>query len=346
MPSDRCALGSVRPFDYLLQSGAGHYVLQAAANDRCVLDAVEVALVGARAAVEALEYAPEAVYARLQVLVVVEGDPHHSINAQGIQVAAFQGGKDVIVLSEYVVYDGTDVWHLLLFEHKDVGSRDDLECLVLIIVAPAGVGLYHLEKLRELRVVPLPHSPPSADRSPEFYSCHNLRRHRIGHENLFTKSLSRPLKRRGQADRFITREWQRRRSNGNSESGHGGGTRRHCGVIRHLPLRRRRHTGRSSTDGHDHHRRFGDTQVLYGDRLGPSSRNAEEATLAARATESRRFRWHYARTSRPQGQLRWQDAGRPRLVFAPTDTQPAFDPHKGAPGRRGGVRDLHGRCVG
>src|SRR5215204_7624314 len=167
MPSDRCALGAVRPFDYFLKSGAGHYVLQAADNDRCVLDEVEVALVGARAAVEALQYAPEAVYAPLHVLLVVEGDPHHGVNAQGIQVAAFQGGEHVVVLPEDVVYNGTDVWHLFLLEHKDVGSSDDLECLVLIIVAPSGVGLYHLEKLRKLRVVPLLHSLPSADRSIE-----------------------------------------------------------------------------------------------------------------------------------------------------------------------------------
>src|SRR5215211_6556109 len=144
MPSDRRALGAICPFDYLLQSGAGHYVLQAADNDRCVLDEVEVALVGARAAVEALQYAPEAVYAPLNVLLVVEGDPHHGVNAQGIQVTAFQSGEDVIVLSEDVVYDRTDVWHLLLLEHKDVGSRDDLERLVL-----------------------LHHSPPSSDRSIE-----------------------------------------------------------------------------------------------------------------------------------------------------------------------------------
>ena len=49
-----------------------------------------------------------------------------------------------------------------------------------------------------------------------------------------------------------------------------------------------------------------------------------------RGQQKRRFRRHHAGTSRPQGQFRWQDAGRPRLVFAPAGTQPAFDPHKGA----------------
>jgi hypothetical protein len=160
------------------------------------------------------------------------------------------------------------------------------------------------------------------------------------------KSLSRPLKGRGQADRFITRECQKRRSSSKPAPGNVSGARRYGGVFRHLPLRRRRHAARGRTDGHDHHRRVGDPQVLPGDRLWSRSRDADEAALAARATESRRFRRHHARTSRSQEQLRWQDAGRPRLVQAPAGTQPAFDSCKGARGRRGSVRDLHGRRVG
>ena len=48
--------------------------------------------------------------------------------------------------------------------------------------------------------------------------------------------------------------------------------------------------------------------------------------------------------------LRDNFVGRMRAALdwfsTPADTQPAFDPHKGLPGRRRGVRDLHGRRVG
>src|SRR5918994_42782 len=65
--SDLGALGSVRPFDDLLEGRTGHYVLQATDHDRCVLDEVGVALVGARAAVGGLQEASETGYSPLPI---------------------------------------------------------------------------------------------------------------------------------------------------------------------------------------------------------------------------------------------------------------------------------------
>src|SRR5215212_8840124 len=107
---------------------------------------------------EAFEDASQTVETPFHVLVPVERDPHHGVDAQRVEVAAFQGGKDVVVLLQDAVDYGARVRHLFLLEHKDVGSGDDLERLVLMKVAPPGVGHYHVEELREFRVVGLRHA--------------------------------------------------------------------------------------------------------------------------------------------------------------------------------------------
>src|SRR5215217_1384270 len=68
------------PLDDLLEGGPGDDVLEAADHDCSVFDVVDVVLVGTRAAVHALQDAPETVYAPLHVLVLVEGDPHHGVH--------------------------------------------------------------------------------------------------------------------------------------------------------------------------------------------------------------------------------------------------------------------------
>src|SRR5215212_794585 len=140
-------LPSVGAFDDLFEGCAGDDAFEAADHDRRVLDEVGVALVGAGATMEAFEDASQAVDTPFHVLVPVERDPHHGVDAQRVEVAAFQGGKDVVVLLQDAVDNGAGVGHLFLLEHKNVGSGDDLERLVLVEVATLGVGPYHLEEL-------------------------------------------------------------------------------------------------------------------------------------------------------------------------------------------------------
>src|SRR5215218_4750338 len=200
-------VAAVHAFHDLFQGGAGDDAFEAPDHDRGVLDEIGVGLVGAGAAVEALEDAAQAIDAPFHVFVSVEGDPHYGVYAQGVEVATFQGGKDVVVLLQDAVHYGARVGHVFPLEHKDVGPGDDLERLVLVKVTTPRVGRYHLEELRELRVAGLRHAfHLSRVRLPGILTAGRSLPPQAGRGNCHRIFTCHPLKPCGSPDRFNARE--------------------------------------------------------------------------------------------------------------------------------------------